>query len=67
MPSRPQSSLSFERISAAGFFPSRFFIGIKIAFVPILNTIPVKTVLACGVFATGVNLIHMRKKDKVIL
>ena len=37
-----------------------FFVGMKIAFVRIMNKIPAKTALACGVFATGVNLIHMR-------
>ena len=56
----PVSSL-FEHISAAGFSPSRFFIGMKIAFVRIMNKIPAKTALSCGVFTTGVNLIHMRR------
>ena len=55
----PRPALPFDRISAADFFPSRFFIGTKIAFVRIMNKIPVRTALACGAFATGVNLIHM--------
>ena len=58
---KPQSSFPFDRISAAGFFPLRFFCGMKIAFVRIMNKIPVKTVLVCGVFATGVILIHTRR------
>lgn len=55
----PRPALSFKRISATGFFPSRFFVGMKIAFVRIMNKIPSKTALACGVSTTGVNLIHM--------
>lgn len=57
----PRPALQFDHISAAGFFPSRFFIGTKIAFVRIMNKIPVKTALACGVFTTGVNVIHRRR------
>lgn len=57
----PRPALSFKHISAVGFFPSRFFVGMKIAFVRIMNKIPSKTALACGVSTTGVNLIHMRR------
>ena len=38
----------------------------KIAFVRIMNKIPAKTALACGVSTTGVNLIHTETIDHVM-
>ena len=55
----PRPALPFEHISAADFFPSRFFIGTNIAFVRIMDKMPVRTALVCGAFATGVNVIHI--------